>query len=288
MLDEMIHDLPGRNHELTRYIDGFDPHGIVSLARLRTAGSEVIPPLLAALAEQRLSAYLSHDLNCVASVHECSGGGMRLVKANDPRFHPTTSTADTSVLVLVRDGAFVGCMASRLIWCEATLAEEMESGHFWVSDPATMWSSADRCIVYARSAAQICACPVVYTGSVYLDPSVRGGTTLAAMCRLHLLWLLAHWRWSWIVGLIESDRIHRYGFDIYGIELIEQGVWRTREGDNELHAYQLTLQRREVAMESWLRPEMGDLTRPMGRPPRSVLPREALEHTQRKPTSGGR
>jgi hypothetical protein len=262
---------------LTRYLDAFDPPEIVPQEKLRLVGAEIIPPLLGALFQRDLAPFVTHNLDFVVSVYRSSRGGMRLVKACDPRFHPNASPADTNVLVLARDSEVVGCVASRLIWCESTLAEEMESGRFWVSDPKIMWSASDKCLTSARMGKRIRSCNVVYSGSIYLDPSVRGGTTLAAMCRLHLLWLLCHWRWSWLVGLIGGDLINHHAFDVYGVDLLEQGVWRTREGDNELHRYQLALNERSAAMEAWLRPEMGDLSRPMGRPSRDILPQEAVE-----------
>ncbi len=266
----------GFGSDLVSYLDSFEPPEFVSPERLRTAGAEVIPPLLAALSERGLSAFITHDLNYVASVFKNSYGSALLVPVNNPQFHPNANRADTNVLLLTRNSDLVGCIASRLIWCERTLAEEMESGRFWVSNPATMWTPQDRCVAEFHAARTIGSCPVVYSGSVYLDPSVRGGMTLAAMCRLHLLWLLCHWRWSWLVGVMESGLIH-HAFNIYGVDFIEQGLWITREDDDEMHHYHLALNRREAAMEAWLRPEMGDLGRPMGRPPRAILPREAAE-----------
>jgi hypothetical protein len=262
---------------LPSYIDTFNPEGFVPADRVRLAGEEVVPPLLRALAERQLSAHVTNDLSEVVKVYRDSAGGMRLIKPNDPRFHPDASPTDTNILILKRGDLSVGCVASRLIWCENTLAEEMESGRFWVSDPFTMWFPEDRCIVNANTAKKIGACYVVLGGSVYLDPSVRGGTTLAAMLRLHRLWLLCHWRWSWLVGLLAADLISRHAFDIYGVQALELGVWRTREGDSELHRYQLGLHERGVAAKTWLRPDMGDLSRLMGRPPKSVLPSEAME-----------
>lgn len=265
--------------DLALYLDAFDPPEPIPADALRTIGTDVIPPLLGALSERGLSAYVTHDLNHVLGVCQASRGQMLLVPVNDPQFHPNASREDTSVLLLARDSELVGCIASRLIWCEKTLAEEMESGRFWVSDPKTMWTQ-DRCVTNFHAARGIGSCPVVYSGSVYLDPSVRGGTTLAAMCRLHLLWLVCHWRWSWLVGVMEAGLL-QHAFSIYGVDFVEQGLWITREDDDELHHYQLALNRRAAAMEAWLRPEMGDLTRPMGRPPRSILPREAPERLRR-------
>jgi len=262
--------------ELVPYLDAFDPPDLVPAETLRTVGTDVILPLLTSLSDRELSAFVTHDLNYVLSVAKNSRGRMLLVPVNDPRFHPKANRADTSVMLLARDSEIVGCIASRLLWCERTLAEEMESGRFWVSDPATMWTKQDRCVTNFHAARTIGSCPVVYCGSVYLDPSVRGGATLAAMCRLHLLWLVCHWRWSWLVGVMESGLV-RHAFSVYGVDLVEQGLWITREDDDELHHYQLALNRRDAAMDAWLRPEMGDLSRPMGRPPKTILPREAPE-----------
>ena len=53
------------------------------------------------------------------------------------------------------------------------------------------------------------------------------------------------------------------------------GVWRTRPGEgNELYRYEMTTCEREACMDQWLRPEMGLLSRPLGRPSMDVLPSE--------------
>ena len=264
----------GLGSDLASYLDAFDPLNLIPPEAVRTAGMKIIPPLLGALSDRGLSVFVTHDLNYLMSVYKNSNGRMLLIKANHPDCHPKTGPADTNVMVLARDSELVGCIASRLIWCERSLAEEMESGRFWVADPETMWTEQDRCITTSGAARTIGSCPVVYCGSVYLDPSIRGGMTLAALCRLHLLWLVCHWRWSWLVGIVEAGLLTRHAFDVYGVDLVEQGLWITRD-DDELHRYQIALNRRETAMELWLRPEMGELTRPMGRPPKAILPREA-------------
>lgn len=254
-----------RAAKLVTYLDSFDPGDFVDPERIEVAGQRIIPPLLTALAQQNVTVYVTHNLEMIADIQRNSGGKMRLVKVNDPACHPNASPNDTNAIVLMRDGVPVGCVASRLRWCERTLAEEMESGRFWVSQPATMWSPNDKCIAKTHMAKVIRACPVVYTGSVYLNASVTGGHTLAAMIRLHLLWLVTHWKWSWVVGLIEGPIIRRHAFDVYGVTSLETGVWRTRAGDSDLHQYELTLNEREASMEAWLSPDMADLDRPMWR-----------------------
>ena len=72
--------------------------------------------------------------------------------------------------------------------------------------------------------------------------------------------------------MIEGAIARRHVFDVYGLTSLDMGLWRTRPGEGEeLHKYELASCDREAAMESWLRPETGDLTQPMGRPPSSVL-----------------
>ena len=260
---------------LVPYIDAFDPPAFVQPERVRILGAEILPRLLEALSQKRLCPLVGHDLNIVSRVCERSGGEMRLIQLSDPRYHPNASPADSNILVVQHDGEIVGCVASRLIWCEHSLAEEMESGRFWVSDPTTMWSPELRCFTTAISAVTIRACFVVYSGSVYLAPEFRGGNTLAAMIRLHNLWLICHWRWSWLVGIVRGDLLHHHAFDIYGSHSIQQALWRDREGDGEMTRYHLGFTDRAVAMDAWLRPEMGDLSRPLGLPPAAILPYEA-------------
>lgn len=258
------------------YLDAFNPENFLTLDTIQMAGTEIVPPLLRSFDEQGLRVVISHDLDTVARLHRASGGRMkRIIQTNDPNYHPNASRNDTMVLALLRDGIPQGCVASRLIWCEETLAKEMESGRFWVEHPPTMWTQADRCIVRAPIAKRIRSCYVVFTGSIYLAQGVTGGNTLAAMLRLHALWVLCHWRWSWLTGIIEGALARRHLFDVYGATAMDLGIWRTRPGEgDELYKYELSSIDRETAMESWLRPETGDLLRLMGRPPLSVLPFE--------------
>jgi hypothetical protein len=275
MFDELVRqEIKGPGAGLVPYIDTFDPASYVSSDRVRLAGREIIPAMISALGEKGLAPFAGHDLRVVEEICRRSGGEMRLIQSLDPRFHPRTTAADTNVIALVRDGDPIGCIASRLIWCEDTMAAEMDSGRFWVSDPATMWAAGERCITNAMSST-IRACHVVFCGGIYLDPTIRGGTTLAALVRLHLLWLICHWRWSWLIGIVRGDLIQYHAFDVYGAHTLQQGLWRDRVGDGEMHRYQLAVTDRAAAMEAWLRPEMADLKRPLGLPPKAVLPREA-------------
>jgi hypothetical protein len=264
------------DNEFVDYLDAFNPEDFLSLEQSQMAGTQIVPPLLRALEDQGLQAVISHDLQTVVKLHRASGGRMkRIIQTNDPRYHPHATPADTAVLALLRDGIPQGCVASRLIWCEQTLAAEMESGRFWVENPANMWTRSDRCIVRAPIAKTIRSCYVVFTGSIYLAQQVTGGNTLATMLRLHALWVLCHWRWSWLTGIIEGALARRHLFDIYGAAAMDLGIWRTRPGEgDELYKYELSSIDRETAMESWLRPETGILSRLMGRPPISVLPIE--------------
>ena len=163
----IVNDLGFFDANFVDYIDAFNPEDFLSLDRIQMAGAEIVPPLLRALDEQGLQAVISHDLTTVAKLHRASGGRMkRLIQPNDPRYHPHASPADTVVLALLRDGLPQGCVASRLIWCEGTLANEMESGRFWVENPATMWTRSDRCIVRAPIAKTIRSSYVVFSGAL--------------------------------------------------------------------------------------------------------------------------
>jgi len=269
----VINDLNPFGNRLVGYLDAFDPLRSMPGEGMEIVAKEVIPPLLNSLAARGLHVAVGRDLGTVAQLYHASGGRMkRLIQTNDPRFHPDATPDDTVAVVLMRGGVPQGCVASRLIWCEGNLAEEMESGRFWVADPASMWTEADRCIVRADIADAIRACHVVFTGSIYLAQGVTGGETLAALLRLHHLWVLCHWRWSWWLGIIEGALARRHIFDVYGATAMHLGMWRTRPGEGpNLHKYEIGSTSREAAMESMLRPEMGDLARPMGRPPASLL-----------------
>lgn len=260
--------------EFRNFLDEFTPDEALPFDRIHTVGTALIPPLLSSLESQGLRLVVSRDLASADKLYRTSSGRMkRLIQTNDMRFHPNATPADTVVMALMRDNVPQGCIASRLLWVERSLAEEMENGRFWVMHPPTMWQTPDKCVVRANVAKTIRACHVVCTGSVYLAQGVTGGHTLAAMLRLHHLWVLCHWRWSWLVAVIEGALVRRHAFDVYGMTGIDLGIWRTRPGEgDELHRYDLLTCPRDAAMESWPRIETGDLNRPMGLPPRSVFP----------------
>jgi len=262
-------------NEFREFIDEFAPDEAFPFDSVHLVGRALAPTLLRSLEPHRLRLVISRDLASVDKLYRASAGRMkRLIQTNDRRYHPNASPADTVVMALMRDNEPKGCIASRLIWCERTLAEEMESGRFWVMQPRSMWHDPDRCIVRAAIARTIKACHVVCTGSVYLAQGVTGGHILATMLRLHHLWILCHWRWSWLIAIIEGSLARRHAFDIYGMTGIDLGIWRTRPGEgSDLHRYDLLTCPRDAAMESWLRLETADLARPMGLPPASVLPR---------------
>ncbi|HYL32934.1 MAG TPA: hypothetical protein VEU53_07300 [Stellaceae bacterium] len=267
-------DLRLVRNEFRDFVDEFFPDEKFPFERIHMVGATLIPPLLRSLESQGLRLVVSRNLVSADWLYRASAGRMkRLIQTNDLRFHPNASPNDTVVMALFRDNEPQGCIASRLIWCEQSLAEEMESGRFWVMHPPTMWQDPDKCVVRANVAKMIKACHVVCTGSVYLAQGITGGHTLAAMLRLHHLWVLCHWRWSWLVAIIEGSLVRRHAFDIYGMTGIDLGIWRTRPGEgDELHRYDLLTCPRDAAMESWLRIETGDLNRAMGLPPRSVFP----------------
>jgi hypothetical protein len=262
--------------DLSDYIDSFNPNDSLPFGLIGLAGAEIVPSLLRSLAERDLRVCVGHNLSTVVKLHHASGGRMkRLIQTNDPLYHPEASSADTVVIALMRNGMPKGCVASRLVWCERSLAEEMESGRFWVSHPSTMWTVRDKCVVRAHVAKGIRSCHAVFAGSIFLAQDVTGGDTLAAMLRLHHLWVLCHWRWSWLLGIIEGALARRHAFDVYGAMAMDLGIWRSRPGEGEeLHKYELMSCSREAAVESMLRSEMGDLSRPLGRPPVSVMPDE--------------
>jgi hypothetical protein len=261
-------------NDFSTYIDTFNPPETFPFDWVQMAGMRVLPPLLRSLEQQGLQVMVGHDLNSIVKLHRASGGRMkRIIQTNDPRYQPNATPADTMVLALMRGNVPQGCIAARLIWCENSLAEEMESGQFWVRDPASMWGPSDRCIVRAGIAKTIRSCHVVFSGSIYLSQEVSGGDTLAAMLRLHHIWVLCHWRWSWLLGIIEGALARRHAFDVYGATALDLGIWRTRPSEGEeLHKYELTSCSRESAVESMLRPEMGDLSQPLGRPSLSMIP----------------
>lgn len=272
-----VTDLNRFDDDLIDYLDAFAPDDVFPLGLTQMAGTDIIPPLLNALEEQNLQAVVGHDLKTVDRLYRTSGGRMkRLIQTNDPKYHPNAKSDDTMVLALLRDGVPQGCVASRLLWCERSLTEEMESGRLWVGHPS-LWTSEDRCVVRAPIAKKIGACHVVFTGSIYLAQDVTGGSTLAAMLRLHYLWVVCHWRFSWLTGIIEGALARRHIFDVYGMTGLDVGIWRTRPGEGtELHKYELPTCDRETAVASWLRPETGDLSRPLGWPSFSVLPPHAV------------
>lgn len=239
----------------------FDPRDLdIDLAE--ELAREVIEPLVRALRADGVEPMLGWDLERIADLQRRHAERMvRLSPANDPRWHPGASAENTIVLILDLAGADVGCIASRLVNCEGSVASAMVDGRFWYGRNVP---PDHQCQVTAERAWQIEDRTVLYTASVFLEKSLTHSSVLAAMMRLHHVWAATHRFWSDGVGLAVPSIARRHAADVYGAS--EQGNWVFRAAPGEsMTQFSLLWSSRKRA-RALLTPELGDLTRPIGLP----------------------
>lgn len=239
----------------------------------RMARHSLVPPLVRALERLDLEPRATHDFRHLVRFQEKRRGRMHLFQISDPRYQPAMTASDSFALFLYRAGGPVGCAALRLKWIETTLEEELTLLRLYYDDVAAMARPAERCLVSAPTARLIASCAVAVSTSLCLDRDQADGTAIRPLMRLLHLWAVVHWRWTWLVGFAGRAVARAYGHGIHGFAGAELGVWRTRPTDRPsagaelpLHEFLLLTASRRHAVETFLRPELADLSRPLVRP----------------------
>ena len=240
------------------YLDAFDAGQISPCRRQRVAGI-VVPTLVRAMEEVGLTPMISHELGCVAEIQSENADRMRLFQPFNPALQIGHGAKDTVVLSLQRDNRQIACAATRLLWIGESLALDMQSLRLFYADVRGMSRPGETCIVTAPSAKKIGDCHVGLTGAVFVHRG-ENSVVVRAMMRLLHLWVFAHWKWSWLMGIAERPVVRGYAYDVYGYPSAELGVWR------EGREYMLLVAPRRYYEERVDDPSFHDLTIPPGQP----------------------
>lgn len=218
---------------------------------------QIVPALLTKISEHGFDVQVSRTLEPLISWRKRHG--LSTSPIFTPRFHPEATERDTVVLFLVLDGEPIGSLASRLIWCEGTLAEEFETLRFLYSDPETMAHPDLRCVVTARAAREsIASCWVAHSGEGYILEQYRGGGCFKMLWRLLQVVLLTEWRWSWETGLIDERQPIGLPVNTYGFKSVEPFILRTGVDTMKRRDY-LACSRRSEVREEVLRASLPEL-----------------------------
>jgi hypothetical protein len=240
------------------YLDAFDAGQISPCRRQRVAGI-IVPTLVRALEGVGLTPMISHDLGCIADIQSKNSEKMRLFQPFNPALQIGHGAKDAVVLTLQRGNQQVACAATRLLWIGESLALDMQSLRLFYADVRGMSRPGETCIVTAPSAKKIGDCHVGLTGAVFV-PHGEDPVVVRAMMRLLHLWVFAHWKWSWLMGIAERPAVRGYAYDIYGYPSAELGVWR------EGREYMLLVAPRRYYEERVDDASFHDLTASLGQP----------------------
>lgn len=233
------------------FIDALDVSWLDEPTRLMVS-TAIVPALLRKVAASGLDVMASWGLEPLAAFHATRRDGRTLSPLFDPACQLDADTSNALALFLMMDGEPVGAVGCRLLWCEGTLADELESLRLLYSNPATMAPGLS-CAVTARTAREnIMACPVAISGAGYMAEQARGGGVFKVLFRLlHVLML--GWRWSWEIALIREDQPNSLSVNAYGFRGLDPFVIL---GDRR---YYLASSRRREAREQLLRPDVAEL-----------------------------
>jgi len=213
----------------------------------------IVPALLRKIAACGLDVLVSRDLKPLAAFHARRRDGLALSPIFDPACQPGADASNALALFLARGGELLGAVGCRLLWCEETLADELESLRLFYADPARMAPPTQTCVVTARTAREeIMACPVAVSGAGYMAEQARGGGAFKALFRLlHVLML--GWRWSWEIALIREEQPNSLSVNAYGFRGLDPFVILGGR------RYYLASSRRREAREQLLRADVAEL-----------------------------
>lgn len=233
------------------FLDELDLSWLDPATRLMVSAG-IVPALLRKVAAAGLDVLVSRRLEPLAAFHAQRRDGRALSPLFDPACQLDADPTNALALFLARAGEPVGAVGCRLLWCEGTLADELESLRLLYSDPATMAKGLS-CVVTARTAREdIMACPVAISGAGYMHEDVRGGGVFKALFRLlHVLML--RWRWSWEIALIREDQPNGLSVNAYGFRSLDPFVILGGR------RYYLAGSRRREVKAQLLRPEVAEL-----------------------------
>ncbi len=254
------------------FLDALDVSHLDPPSRLLISAT-IVPGLLRKIAAAGLDVLVSRSLEPLAEFHAGRSDGRSLSPIFDPACQLDADASNALALFLTCDSKPIGAVGCRLLWCEGTLADELESLRLFYTDPATMARLGQTCVVTARMAREeIMSCAVAISGAGYMREEARGGGAFKALFRLlHVLML--GWRWSWEVALIREEQPNRLSVNAYGFRGLDPFIIL---GERR---YYLAGSRRREVREQLLRPDVAEL--------RSLAEPTAADYERARQAAGG-
>ena len=251
-----------------RYLHEFDgealPLSLREIARERVAG-----PLVGRIESMGLTVEVIHSLAPIYEINRLDPERRPIWHQYDLALHPHLDHTNSVSVVIRKDRAPVACSVGILAWVETSLADEMESLMHFYEDPERMAEPTDRCVVTATTASTIRHCSAAWSVAFWgaTGHGRPGNPITSAVIRLAHLWMLAHWRFSYLVALSRDAMARRYAIEICGFASCEIGIWipgATRTA-KERERWLLSAPR-DFLRWNFLRPEAADLDFPLGYP----------------------
>ena len=249
------------------YLNRFDgralPRDMRAFARL-----EIARPIVRQLQAEGLTVELVNGLAPLYEANRNDPTRKRIVHHYDMALHPHRDPNDTVTLAVRYGEELVACAAGIAAWVETDLASELRALEHFYEDPKRMAKSGDCCIVTAPTASQIKHCTIAWSvGFWTAETHSRPNSILpAGTIRLLHLWLLAHWRFSYLVGMGREPIARRYAIKLDGVATCELGLWIPRNAPLKDRERWFFVGARDYLRWNFLRSEAADLSRPLGQP----------------------
>jgi hypothetical protein len=249
------------------YLNRFDgralPRDLRSVARFQVA-----QPIVHQLEAEGLSVELVNGLAPLYEANRSDPTRKRIVHHYDMAFHPHRDPNDTVTLAVRYGDELVACAAGIAAWVETDLASELRALEHFYEEPKHMAKSGDCCIVTAPTASLIRHCSIAWSAGFWTaEEHSRPSSILpVAAIRLLHLWLLTHWRFSYLVGMGREPIARRYAVKLDGMPSCELGLWIPGTAPLKERERWLFIAPRDYLRWNFLRPEAADLNRPLGQP----------------------
>jgi len=246
------------------YLDDFDASGESEPYR-SILSTQVVPSILASLANEGFEVLVSHDLASKAEYNRLHADDPLLTQLPllEPQYQPTATTQDVICCYLDHGGELVGSICVRLLWCEPSFGAGMEDLSLLYADPASM-ASEDHFVICQPAVAweRLRNMHVAMMLGGHLRKDFRKSIAYDGLSRLARVLALITWRWSYLVALIEPDVARKIGFKLYAHQQGSPGVY-FGHGD-AVRAYYLYVSSRDHIRDLFCRPEAVDLSRGVG------------------------
>lgn len=241
---------------LRPYIDALDlsdmPRALEPHRALIT--DTILPTLLNRQAEAGRDICVGHAVEDVMAF-QSANTDMPLFQPFDRKCQPSANEHDTLVIIAKRDDREIGCVASRNLWIETSLEDELRSMRLFYEDYRSQAPHGEICYVGRGVGANIKSANVIIGGALYVVPDERHDGLGPDLVKLQQLLELVTWRFTWRISLISDSHIGP-GLHKNGSRDMQAPIVRLRPGERiEDRGYWLSQRHRESLTWGMMRPE---------------------------------